>query len=209
MLSNTFSWSSSGWYCKTVSRPVEMNYRGNYFALQQINSCFHPKLKTFFKSHTKQQYTYPRNPVISDIYCLNVPLNCFYTALHTRCSMHSSASLTQRAHSTLGSDPKSGTTSVQNAASLCSSHHTLVHEGGYTLQRVDEDDQRLHEQFVRQQHNGPTICRSGRRQRSPDFKAAKITCSRHDQGFDRIDADFIRTSGFNAWVAAHDCISAY
>ncbi len=45
-----------------------------------------------------------------------------------------------------------GTTSVHNAASLCSAHHTLVHEGGYTIQRVDDDDQRLHEQFVRQQH---------------------------------------------------------
>ena len=27
-----------------------------------------------------------------------------------------------------------GTTSVQNAASLCSAHHTLVHEGGSPLQ---------------------------------------------------------------------------
>ena len=45
-----------------------------------------------------------------------------------------------------------GATSVQNAASLCSSHHVLVHEGGYTIQRVDDNDQRLHEQFVRQQH---------------------------------------------------------
>ncbi len=39
-----------------------------------------------------------------------------------------------------------------NAASLCSSHHSLVHEGGYTIQRVDDNDQRLHEQFVQQQH---------------------------------------------------------
>ena len=45
-----------------------------------------------------------------------------------------------------------GATSVQNAASLCSAHHTLVHEGGYTIQRVEGNDQRLHEQFVQQQH---------------------------------------------------------
>ena len=45
-----------------------------------------------------------------------------------------------------------GTTSVLNGASLCSSHHTLVHEGGYTIQRVEDNDPRLHEQFVQQQH---------------------------------------------------------
>ncbi len=45
-----------------------------------------------------------------------------------------------------------GTTSVLNGASLCSSHHTLVHEGGYTIQRVEDNDQRLHEQFIQQQH---------------------------------------------------------
>ena len=41
---------------------------------------------------------------------------------------------------------------MQNAASLCSAHHTLVHEGGYNIQRVEGNDQRLHEQFVQQQH---------------------------------------------------------
>jgi hypothetical protein len=45
-----------------------------------------------------------------------------------------------------------GSTSVNNGASLCSHHHTLVHEGGYVIQRVDNNRQRLHEQFTQQQH---------------------------------------------------------
>ena len=45
-----------------------------------------------------------------------------------------------------------GSTSISNGVCLCSHHHALVHEGGYTIQRVDNDDQRLHEQFVQQQH---------------------------------------------------------
>jgi len=40
-----------------------------------------------------------------------------------------------------------GTTSVSNGACLCSHHHVLVHEGG----RIDNNDQRLNEQFVQQQ----------------------------------------------------------
>ena len=40
---------------------------------------------------------------------------------------------------------------VSNGACLCSHHHVLVHEGGYTIQRVDNNDQRLNEHFVRQQ----------------------------------------------------------
>ncbi len=39
-----------------------------------------------------------------------------------------------------------------NAASLCSGHHALVHKGGYTIQCVEDDDRRLHEQLVQQQH---------------------------------------------------------
>ena len=46
-----------------------------------------------------------------------------------------------------------GATSVQNGAALCAGHHALVHEGGYTLQRVEDNDQHLHEQFVQQQHS--------------------------------------------------------
>jgi len=43
-----------------------------------------------------------------------------------------------------------GTTSVQNGACLCSHHHTLVHEGGYRIQHVENNDQRMNEQFVQQ-----------------------------------------------------------
>ena len=41
---------------------------------------------------------------------------------------------------------------MENAACLCSSHHTLVHEGGYTIERVEDNALRLNEQFVQQQH---------------------------------------------------------
>ena len=33
------------------------------------------------------------------------------------------------------------------AHTFCSHHHRLVHEGGYTIQRVDNNDHRLKEQF--------------------------------------------------------------
>ena len=46
-----------------------------------------------------------------------------------------------------------GTTSVENGACLCSLHHSLVHEGGFTIERVENDDMRLHEQFMQQQHS--------------------------------------------------------
>ncbi|MFT6309356.1 MAG: hypothetical protein ACJA0Z_004537 [Halioglobus sp.] len=46
-----------------------------------------------------------------------------------------------------------GTTSLQNGACLCSLHHTLVHEGGYTIERVENNDQRLNEQFMQQQRS--------------------------------------------------------
>jgi hypothetical protein len=46
-----------------------------------------------------------------------------------------------------------GTTSLQNSACPCSLHHTLVHEGGYTIERVENNDQRLNEQFMQQQHS--------------------------------------------------------
>jgi len=46
-----------------------------------------------------------------------------------------------------------GTTSVSNGVCLCSHHHTSVHEGGYTIQRVDNHDKRLQEQFAQQQKN--------------------------------------------------------
>jgi len=43
-----------------------------------------------------------------------------------------------------------GTTSVSNGACLCSHHHTLVHEGGYRIERVDSNETLMHEQFVNQ-----------------------------------------------------------
>ena len=49
-----------------------------------------------------------------------------------------------------------GATSVDNGACLCSHHHTMVHEGGFTIQRVDNNDQRLMEQFVQHQHSNDT-----------------------------------------------------
>ncbi len=45
-----------------------------------------------------------------------------------------------------------GTTCVSNGVCVCQSHHTLLHEGGYAIQRVDSSEQRLDEQFAQQQH---------------------------------------------------------
>jgi len=47
-----------------------------------------------------------------------------------------------------------GETSVNNGACLCSHHHTLVHEGGYTIENVEvnEDQQLLDMQFFQQLH---------------------------------------------------------
>jgi len=49
-----------------------------------------------------------------------------------------------------------GKTSVKNGASLCSHHHTLVHEGGYIIERVEHDHDQMHEQFEQQQHTHDT-----------------------------------------------------
>lgn len=46
-----------------------------------------------------------------------------------------------------------GETSVPNGVCLCAYHHTLVHEGGYTIEHVEANTQRLQEQFVQQQRN--------------------------------------------------------
>ncbi|MDB4222772.1 HNH endonuclease [Granulosicoccus sp.] len=44
-----------------------------------------------------------------------------------------------------------GTTSVSNGACLCAYHHVMVHEGGYRIQAVANDDKSLNEQFGMQQ----------------------------------------------------------
>lgn len=40
-----------------------------------------------------------------------------------------------------------GSTSVENGACLCSAHHHLLHEGGYRIERVKDNLQRMSEQF--------------------------------------------------------------
>lgn len=49
-----------------------------------------------------------------------------------------------------------GTTCVANGACLCQFHHTMVHEGGYSIQRVSGDEQRMDEQFAIQHYTGDT-----------------------------------------------------
>ena len=46
-----------------------------------------------------------------------------------------------------------GTTSVSNGVCLCQGCHTRVHEGGYSIQRVEGNEQRMEEQFERQQRS--------------------------------------------------------
>ena len=45
-----------------------------------------------------------------------------------------------------------GAISVQNGATLCAGPHVLVHKDGYTIQRVQNNVQRINEQFVQQHH---------------------------------------------------------
>ncbi|MFK8079947.1 MAG: DUF222 domain-containing protein [Granulosicoccus sp.] len=45
-----------------------------------------------------------------------------------------------------------GSTRVENGVSVCASCHQKLHEGGYRIQRVDNDEQRLNEQFEQQQN---------------------------------------------------------
>lgn len=44
-----------------------------------------------------------------------------------------------------------GSTSVENGVCLCHYHHTLVHEGGYSIQAVAHNQTSLNEQFSMQQ----------------------------------------------------------
>ena len=46
-----------------------------------------------------------------------------------------------------------GLTSLQNGVCLCAYHHTMVHEGGYTIEHVEANSPESHEQFIQQQHN--------------------------------------------------------
>ncbi|MDB3935435.1 HNH endonuclease [Granulosicoccus sp.] len=45
-----------------------------------------------------------------------------------------------------------GHTRVSNGVALCPYHHSLVHEGGYTIERVSDSEQRMDEQFEQQRH---------------------------------------------------------
>jgi hypothetical protein len=45
-----------------------------------------------------------------------------------------------------------GSTSVENGVCLCHYHHTLVHEGGYSIRAVAHNQTSLNEQFSQQQH---------------------------------------------------------
>ena len=45
-----------------------------------------------------------------------------------------------------------GTTSLSNGVCVCQRHHTMIHEGGYSIQKVDSHEQRQDEQFADQQH---------------------------------------------------------
>jgi hypothetical protein len=45
-----------------------------------------------------------------------------------------------------------GSTSIENGVCVCAYHHTLLHEGGYSIQAVANNLTSLNEQFSQQQH---------------------------------------------------------
>ncbi|MDB4223681.1 HNH endonuclease, partial [Granulosicoccus sp.] len=49
-----------------------------------------------------------------------------------------------------------GSTSVENGVSVCAYHHALLHEGGYSIQAVANNETSVNEQFSQQQHVGDT-----------------------------------------------------
>ena len=45
-----------------------------------------------------------------------------------------------------------GKTSIDNGVAVCAYHHSLLHEGGYTIERANSSEQLINEQFEQQQH---------------------------------------------------------
>ena len=45
-----------------------------------------------------------------------------------------------------------GETSISNGVSICGFHHTLLHEGGYTIEHASSSEQLINEQFEQQRH---------------------------------------------------------
>ncbi len=50
-----------------------------------------------------------------------------------------------------------GSTSVDNGVSVCQKCHTKLHEGGYSIQRVNDVEPRVNEQFSQQQHTNNNL----------------------------------------------------
>ena len=45
-----------------------------------------------------------------------------------------------------------GDTSIENGVTVCSFHHTMLHEGGHVIQKIDGKAQQMYKQFTDQQH---------------------------------------------------------
>ena len=45
-----------------------------------------------------------------------------------------------------------GKTSIDNGVAVCQYHHSLLHEGGYTIERANSSEQLINEQFEQQRH---------------------------------------------------------
>ncbi|ASJ75316.1 HNH endonuclease signature motif containing protein [Granulosicoccus antarcticus] len=50
-----------------------------------------------------------------------------------------------------------GSTCVDNGVCICAYHHSLLHEGGYRIERVSDSKEGLEEQFIRQQATSQTF----------------------------------------------------
>ena len=50
-----------------------------------------------------------------------------------------------------------GATSIENGVSVCCFHHTMLHEGGHVIQKVDGNAQQIQKQFTDQQHTSDFV----------------------------------------------------
>lgn len=96
-----------------------------------------------------------------------------------------------------------GTTCVSNAVCVCQYHHTLLHEGGYSIQAVEHSEKHLNEQFSMHPHSDDAIMFSFEKELRSDIKSfnrvRKLSPTQYR--FRIVDADAQNIYSTNATIA--------